>query len=319
MTKLVPRGYIFQNASKKWHNYILKYLEYSLEKISYFKLNLENMLLSKYILSSSFIMYHNQVDSCFMVNANLIHLKDWLQNRYIKNNAILNKGCTYLRGSHNYLNKSTGKQFDRLDQFIDSCSLNLYRSYTWNVNLDQRLSLNLTLQELYFSSGINYCVGGNLTFYQNAFDNNYNHSYFCKWQSKNKKILKPFLLYCGHYALMNIYPSASIFRMTIYHHYFIISFINMSYSVMDKEILVSKHYATRTIVISKILFINRRTRIFTFLIKVIKLNHVQMIVTFDSSNSHIVYDGPGLLSSRVIGDKNVYNCSTFQCTLHIFL
>ena len=319
MTNLVQRGYIFENTSKNWHSYILKYLEYSLERINYFEGNLENMLLSKYILSSSFVVYHNQVDGCFMVNPNVIYLKDWLYSRNIEDNTILDKGCTYLRGSHKYLNKPTGKQLDSLNQFVNDCSLNLYHSYTWNVYLDQRLSLNVTLQELYFSSGINYCVGGNLTFYQNVFDDNYNHSNFCKWQSKNKNILKPFLSYCGHYAVVNIYPSVSIFRMTTYYHYSTISFMNMSYSVMDKEIIISKHSTTPTIVISGILFVNRRSRIFTFVIKVLKVNHIQMVMTLNSTKFHIIYDGPGLLSSRVVGNKNVYNCSTFQCTLHICL
>ena len=115
VSKLVPRGYIFGNISKNWHNYTLKFLEYSLEKINYFEVNLENMLLSKYLLSSSFIMYHNQIDSCFMVNPNVIHLKDWLYSRHIENNTILDKECTYFGGSDRYLNKPTGKQFDRLD------------------------------------------------------------------------------------------------------------------------------------------------------------------------------------------------------------
>ena len=92
----------------------------------------------------------------------------------------------------------------------------------------------------------------------------------------------------------------------------------MSYSIMEKGMIISKHSAAHTMIISKILFANR-SRMFTFVIKATKLNHVQIKMTFNSTDSHIIYDGPGLLSSIVIGNNNVYNCSYFQCTLHMFL
>ena len=194
-------------------------------------------------------------------------------------------------------------------------------------------ALNLTLNELYFSTGLQICDNGGLRIakhdnYQTDHDellkhkifNQYNPSRFkpmnsC-WRRKEHKYAFHF---CGYYSEFVIYPEGTLLSLALLAHtetYFI---VNLFYSMINTDVVLTKQiylfyfsYPVFQYVYS-VGIIERRIYILAQ-----KTKFIRIPVLPQNNYIYEVYDGPGELSKRIVLSENSFTTTTFQCLVNVF-
>ena len=245
----------------------------------------------------------------------------------------------------------------------------LIYKYSFTIDLDRRLSMNITFNDLYFSSTAVDCFKGNLTIYYALVDlgggggaagacppNRIQffcfHIHFCRkvptsevgtpttarCPPNGKSWIRPCyestldlgsrynrpLYYCGYHSaqLVMCIPLLGNLRLTYL-------FMNLQYvihalfAVIDVRLVqsygiqYSLHMKLKSNIHSVSLLVIKSTQhIFSFLINVRKNCYV---VVMEMAKKIVVYDGPGLLSSKLQTKRGQFLCSTFQCFVQILL
>ena len=96
-----------------------------------------------------------------------------------------------------------------------------FYQFTAPFKMDKRLSLNLTLHDLYFSSGYVDCKRGNMSIFE----------------FRLMKTAQLSLIYCGYHSEFSIYPGESSVSIltSVYAH--ILMILNATFSVTDSSLV----------------------------------------------------------------------------------
>ncbi len=204
--------------------------------------------------------------------------------------------------SHANVTRATGILFMRLD-WCRKYQRDFTHIYFWFVHLDKQLSLNLNLSmhELYFSSGSGYCNYGNLTL-ENPVD---------------KK--KTPLVFCGYYSRITAFPGFNNIQMTMSKHRKTNYLFSATHSVADKGAIVSNKEETKLLVNLHVpYFVKKFGTLVIYFLQVNKLEKVNLSFINNSLKDFIVHDGPGVLSKIIFLSGKKCICSTFCCTIAAF-
>ena len=136
-------------------------------------------------------------------------------------------------------------------------SLAHFLNYTWTFQTHKSFTLNITVENIQFSSDYLACYWGRIIIH------------------KSKSLDNTFT-YCGHQTNFNIYPSYNDVNITVIsYEYFIFTF-SASYTITNKNQIVSIN--TSNFKISWIYLIENHIFLYTFHIKVRK--YIMLLFTF---------------------------------------
>ena len=219
---------------KQWHKYIEKYLFSSLQHLN---------------TTGNIAEWHKKHKKLIQLFANISESQISIQFQ-----ATFVKRATGLFKLH--INRDLKKLFGYKNQanyLYDndaSCNFVCY-GYHWIFQVHEKLTLNFTIQEIFFSSGPHLCQEGvlQLSYISQKFQKNQNSSLL------NSEIEEPCrndieelrqgykesdFYFCGHHSSFTIFPEENCLALSLLlHHetYFVIDFI---FSVMDKNIVTTK-------------------------------------------------------------------------------
>ena len=270
-----------EESLKQWRVYIDEYLELLIPALLSHEINIQGFLL----FQLKYVAYFAQ-----------------------KSKAVLSL-YFYTFGSK--IKMASGKMFlySIRNEFWNHYKPDIYGKFyqfTANFKMDKMLSLNLTLHDLYFSSGYVDCKRGNMSIF------------------KSMKTVQPSIFYCGYHSEFSIYPGESNVSIltSVYAH--ILMVLNATFSVTDSKLVrtfPTKYYSHMTSFFIWNVYENyAEINIFvqTWKTHTIKLQLLQKYVQW-----HVVYNGPGH-ESAILDQINVYknkvyiyNCSSFQCLINI--
>ena len=173
----------------------------------------------------------------------------------------------------------------------------------WTFNLDPRIKLNLTFHTIYFSSGSNNCHAGNVTVENISSD-------------------EESFLYCGYHSMFNLYPKWAVIDIVFSADKFSHFKINVSFSIIDPNLIISIPVSKNVTKISKIhigsIFnLENKQTLLSYSIVVERIKFIILHVNEYLVQKYIIYDGPGYLSEMVSKFQNIYKTSTFQCLIHV--
>ena len=278
---------------KMWKNYIRSYLNY-----------LTQAFLSKSSIPWVLFMYLNSSSYFLTLSRKNVKVK------FIASNISQASGTISL---HSKWEQFWCQQWDRF--------------YMWHFYLDNRLSVNITFNKLYFISGPNDCLTGYLSIitppHKPNFDiakgTHYRPNYRLKITLQNMQDYKENngLLFCGYHSNTNIYPRGRFLALVIGLHRDVIYNVNASFSVMDKGL--STVYENKKRQIHSVLYqltISGQFSIFTFTFQLKKIYYM-ILKCLKLAESLIVYDGPGIFSPIIRKESDTFTTSSFQCVVQI--
>ncbi len=160
------------------------------------------------------------------------------------------------------------------------------------------LHLNLTLYELYFSSGPKDCDRGNFTILDTS--------------------LKSILFNCGYQSELNIFTNSSSFliRLSVSNIVFV---LKSSFSVLTKGFISSSAlpHTQGTPVLVSVHFIHLCGLLKTYHIQTRKDSYLIVRILSKRIKKFVGYDGPGFFSDKMISGNHFLKSSTFQCVLQL--
>ena len=280
-TRYIPRSQMLKESPKQWRIYIDKYLalliqtvhlpDKNIQSFFFFQLNCTTYFIekSKAVLPLYFYTYGSTIRR--ISGKMLLHSKD---------------------------NKLWSKYYLQYIGFQD-----IYH-FAATFITDKRLSLNITVHDLFFSSGTVNCETGSLSIFE----------------LKLEKVKHRSLLYCGFHSEFNIYPGTNMFSIVSSVHSHILMFLHAVFYVTDSNLLKTFPAAkqSHTIPVSIWNVHENYTEISLF-IQISKCHKVKLQLSQTYFEWHLVYNGPGqnsaILNPDNVNKNNVYlySCSSFQC------
>ena len=269
---------LFNNTIKAWENYITSFLHR---------------------------VAHN------LNGTQCVHIQHWFLNQ-------LRLSALFLKFSGQSIENTTNKtHFERATGRFTSTSsevINLplmkgayeYYFYLCTFHPDKMFGLNLTFINLFFFSGPNTCIAGNLSITKQLQQNNPE---------------KGGTIFCDYHSLQTVYLNydhiqikMSLYIDTLYH-------VDALFSVIDLDLVRS--YTTPTLpatlslksyhVIKEIIIWQ------SYSITINKFHHVTLSLSVDSLTKYQVHDGPGKMSTILTSKyRSTFVCATFQCYIILF-
>ena len=279
-----------------WHIYIKSFLQSLLKSILH-ESNLRTFSLTSYRTSGIFLKY--RVKRIELLDIVLANLKDipFLPKETIID--LLNEGKHFMLPyfDNAYLQLATGTlSYSEKD--------NVRIPGMFSIKLAKFFSLNLTMEKLYFGSGPNHCLRGNLSFLEPT--------------SRPTAANHVFLSFCGHYSRICVYPQFATFYMKIYISKTILFLLDAIFSVMDRNIVTNGNTTKwNGIHVVSYIMIKGEINIHSVMIQVSKINQIIIGITTMFNKEYWVYNGPGFLSPIISPRDAAYHCSSFQCMLQI--
>ena len=269
---------------KEWHVYIEEYLELLISVILSWDTNIQNFLFSQ----------HKYVTYFYQKSKAVLPLHYYTPGSKIK----MASGKMYL----------CTQRHDQLWRYQQYDNHDYFHHFAATFNTDKRLSLNLTFNELYFSTW-------------NMDSSTANISLFEMGSRKEAKLI---ISYIGYHAGFSIYPDKGSCLILTSVHFLILLIFNASFSVMDSNLVKTIHITNSShINIFSFWHIYESHIETSSLIQIIKSHKIVLKTSHKYSHHYSVHDGPGPMS--VILDPNyhlghkayIYSCSSFQCLLKV--
>ena len=294
---IVFKREIFMNSPKHWHIYVKSFLQSLLKSIRIYESNLRTFSFASVRSSDIFLKY--RVKRIKIVDIILANMKDI--PFFPKETIIdfLNEGKHFMRSysDNAYLQLATGTL-----SYSEKDNVRIPRMFS--IKLAKFFSLNFTMEKLYFSSGPNHCLRGNLSFLEPT--------------SRPTAANHVFLSFCGHYSRICVYPQFATFYMKIYISKTMLFLLDAIFSVMDRNIVTNGNTTKwNGIHVVSHIMIKGEINIHNFMIQVSKTNQVMIRMATKFSEKYLVYNGPGFLSPIISPRDAAYHCSSFQCVLQI--
>ena len=175
-------------------------------------------------------------------------------------------------------------------------------SYTWIFHIDVNLRVHFKFSSVYFPLSPYDCLKGNLTIFQ-------------------KTLFKPKFIFCGQMATFFLYPFSPKIDITVSVMEDILYKINMSYMVMDKNLIETTRgkFNSSKLLYSSLL-IRGRISIVSYFVQVQKTQRILFRV---SNTVHcLLFNGPGYLSEIIYtkDDQTNYKylmSKSFQCLIQV--
>ncbi len=278
---------VYKGATKTWFSYIESFSHFLLKELglvhkeSHSKMS--RLLFRKVNFAATFVSYSKRLQ-------HFDFRKDHRNrcNRYkVEHHRIL---CSSVQ-------KASGQfvmKFQFLGEKFCFCS-----NFTWSFALDKRLSLNLTLLSIYFSSGAADCLRGNVSIFACG---DRNALYF----------------YCGSHSTLNVYPDVPNVAVSMFIHDDTKYALHIWFSVMDRYFLMSLQiFAPQQTLNQGPSHLLRKKLMLTFHLIQVKISHyVRISVLRVGFNFRCkVLDGPVFESDVVKRKGNSFKSSTFQCII----
>ncbi len=221
-------------SPKVWHSYIQRYLQLILESTF-------SMFNGTYILQwSSFQMFTESIRN-FAHNL-LLYSKFSPRFKWHIHKILPEQSLTRIAEYMTLVRKISGEIFVKTNSFgVHSVDFVIAKFLFY---LDPRLGLNVTLNELYLSSGREDCMSGNLTIQTDK----------CN------------LHFCGFHSMTQAYPQGN--KVSIALHWFksITYRLNWSFVVLDSNRLYSSHQIIQTLRLIHTNIVNLKTELVSCLI-----------------------------------------------------
>ena len=262
---------LFNNTIKAWHNYISSFLHRAA---------------------------HNLNDTQY------VHSQHWLLNQLRLSTLFLKFSGQTIENTLNksHIERATGRL---ITTSIKGINLHLFKGsdeyyfYLWTIHLDKTLDLNLTFINLYFSTGPNACIAGNISLTNQQVNTQEEGITFCGYKSMQTVYL--------NYDYIQI--KMSVFINTLYH-------VDALFSVIDMDLVRS--YTTPTVPTPLSLksyhVINGIIIWQSYSITVTKFHHAILSIFMEAPTKYQVHDGPGRMSTTLTSNfKSTFVCATFQC------
>lgn len=166
--------------------------------------------------------------------------------------------------------------------------------------MDEKLQLNLTVNELYFSLGISDC----------------NTSLMISNECNSEQALQ----YCGYLSRFGIFPGMSSFSINISVPSHIYYKFNAHFTVIDSDLLISVEDRSRGLGANELhsmLIVKDLQMLISCIIQTKKIHYLILHILPKSSHKIVVYDGPGFLSHVTRPSKTIHKLSTFQCAIQV--
>ena len=252
-----------------WHDYVHKATQIILEKIFLYDSleSLTSVLLIKVKYSDNFMSYASEI----------------LENTPLTCNISKASGRITLQANENIMGFYVGYGA-------------VYLTYTWILNINPSLALNITIENIQFASDYLECYWARLTVH-------------------NSESLDAPFTYCGHHTNFNIYPRYNDVNIAIYSYRGSIFNFFALFSIMIKNQIVNIKPSILNMDIYWI-YVTENNYIFsyTFHITVIKIHYVFLQFSETVYFRYEIYDGPGVMSPNIRNSGHVYVMSSFQCT-----
>ncbi len=297
---------IHLGAEKVWHHYVKSFFFESLSRVK--NNNFHNVLVN-FLKSSVFFWEFAQTQINSTVEFDLHH-------EY----AV---GCTYRakRCPNLTLIRSSGKfsTFGQLGYFYADEEMNFFCSFyghpaiktnifTWTLDMDTQLRVNLTVNELYLSVGATDCS------YTKS-----NISMFTGSQAK------PTYLYCGRHSGFSLYPWSSRVDIKILSDHEIAYSLKVSYQATDRQFISTfgrflpsylQSLPAWIKMFSSVHLHHMRKIVDSVHIQGTKNKHIHLAV---SAFLFLVLDGPGFSSEVTHRFQNTFTTTTFQCLVQLLM
>ena len=277
---IIPRRKVFVESKKYFSLYVDKCLEQIMIKYIKYEKNMQSYIIDTNYFSDTFMRYSKNARASTPVKWSRKY-----QHFVIRPDAIANliwtSGRILYTKDHEYMTP-----------------------LVYRVKLNSHLSMNFSIQMLYFASSPKHCLNGYLLFLRPLSTSG----------DINKGIMKAFLRYCGYYSQTNIYPEFNIFFIEIIALDYIDVFIDVLVSVLDKHKSVTIPSGISSQLIISSLWIIKEKYIISYFIQMRKIYNIKIRrfhqIVLERLN---IYDGPGFKSPVVDRINGFYICSTFQC------
>ena len=127
-----------------------------------------------------------------------------------------------------------------------------------------------------------------------------------------------FLSYCGYQSNFSTYPEKKKLWMNLHYDGRTFFTLHAIFSVLDTGFITSQQpkEINSMIIYSQFLSKNKQT-LHSFFLQVMKIYKIEVKKLPAFSNQYAIYDGPGLLSTRL--KAPVFTCSSFQCLIKVLI
>ncbi len=173
-----------------------------------------------------------------------------------------------------------------------------FLSYSVKFEMDMKLSLNLTVNHLFFSTGPLDCEAGNFTISQGT----------------NVELMK----FCGYFCHLSIFSRVHTFEAKVILYASVYFLFHSFFSIMQANTFVSFQHNDPTLIYPiQVLHFGNKMCKFQYYLRVDKFSHILISKIACKKCKMDALDGPGPLSSTLTETKNQYLCSTFQCQVYV--
>ena len=233
-----------------------------------------------------------------------------------------NTGMNYLFGYQN----EAGQTY-----VLDFACNNVCFGYSWWFKVSNRLTANITFEEIYFSSGPYLCEEGHLDLmyakprHYNKFIPTAQDIEPCtstRWQLHKKRYMISDFYFCGHHSSFTLFPESDhcSLSLTVYYGtYFVIDAI---FSLLDNNIVYTKqvkwhnNFNSRMPQLLYVVHIHTHiTQLIIWRFYIVKEKNFVLKIKLSSylESSCKIFDGPGHLSPTLTVANGTVSTTTFQC------
>ena len=270
--------------SKEWYAYIDEYLDILIQIILSWDTNIGNTLFS----------LHKYVTYFAKKSKAVLSLNDYSPGTEIK-----------MASGKMYICTEMGNQ---LWKHVEYYNNDYYYQFTATFKTDQRLSLNITFQELYFSRVNMDFKAANISVFE----------------SGSEKEAQLSIAYDGYHAAFSLYPTKGSCMLQTSVHLNILLVLNATFSVVDSNLVKTLHVTNSSeIYLFSFWYIYKDHVEISSFIQIIKSHKITLKLFQNYLNQHLVHDGPGSMSDTLdpqffLGhEMYIYSCSSFQSLVKI--
>ncbi len=273
-----------ENGEKVWHNYVREFLYLFQPGVKYD--NNTGKISHCYICSLRCL---SSASNMFVHLSKMEHFK------------VKTQGVALVSKVTGQLSQSVFKMgiffFHCWDKYVSLILENTYCVFKWMFKLDRKLSLNLTFTSVFFSID---CKHSNL-------------------RIVNSRNLQIGFVYCWKFPKFDLFPSIydlALFVSITQNTEFL---VNCTFDVRTSNhitsILVDLHMTTNVTTQHplSVFVLKHKQVLFTYLLQVKKADHLILNISLVHQNSLLVFDGPGIKSETLTGNRDVFSLSSFQC------
>ena len=168
-----------------------------------------------------------------------------------------------------------------------------------------------------FYSCDSYCFAGNITISIPVSEEYITNETDYSGEIQNQTTTD-LLSYCGYQSNFSTYPEKKKLWMNLHYDGRTFFTLHAVFSVLDTGFITSQQPKKINSMIIHSQFLSKNKRILhSFFLQVMKIYKIEIKDLPAINNQYAIYDGPGLLSTRL--KPHVFTCSSFQCLIKVLI